>query len=87
MYKKTERAILKDSEKEIFETEDNKDNKVINKIKELLNGITKPENMSSLDNLVEKVLTEIQADYEYDNVDGDIIRKIIHDYFKARGWC
>ena len=60
--------------------------KVINKIKELLNGINKPENMSSLDNLVEKVLTEIQADYEYDNVDGDTIRRMIHDYFTARGW-
>jgi putative DNA primase/helicase len=56
------------------------------KIKELLDKINKPNSIKELEDLEENILTEIQTDYNYDNVDGDIIRKAIHDYFKVRGW-
>jgi hypothetical protein len=56
------------------------------KIKELLDKRNKPESKEALGALEENILTEIQTDYNYDNVDGDIIRKAIHDYFKVRGW-
>jgi hypothetical protein len=59
---------------------------IIKVIKELLDKINKPNSIKELDDLEENILTEIQADYAYDNVDGDIIRKIIQDYFKTRGW-
>jgi putative DNA primase/helicase len=55
-------------------------------IKELLDNINKPNSIKELEDLEEKILTELQTDLKYDNVDGDIIRKAIHDYFKVRGW-
>jgi putative DNA primase/helicase len=59
---------------------------IIITIKRLLDQINKPNSIKELEDLEEKILTELQTDYKYDNIDGDIIRKAIHDYFKVRGW-
>lgn len=59
---------------------------IVIKIKELLDKINKPNSIKELENLEERILTELQRNYEYDNIDGDVIRKMIHDYFRVRGW-
>ncbi len=61
-------------------------NNLIIKIKELLSHKNKPNTIQELDQLKESVMTEILIDYNYDNVDGDVLRKIIDDYCHARGW-
>ena len=60
--------------------------KIIEYIKELFKHINKPESMDELNGKVEKVLTDIQANYDYDNENGDVVRKMIHDYMHALGW-
>lgn len=59
---------------------------IINRIKELLDHKNKPDTIQDLERLEEQTLTEIQTDYAYDNYEGDVIRKMIQNYFHTRGW-